>query len=43
MTPLIEPGRYSCPACERRFAKLADKKMHVRQQHREQPTKNVNS
>lgn len=31
--PDIEPGRYSCPVCPRRFEMLADKKDHIRAEH----------
>lgn len=35
MTPLtdLEPGRYVCPVCERRFLYLAEKKAHMRLKH----------
>lgn len=29
----VEPGRYSCPVCERRFESLPDKKHHLKAEH----------
>lgn len=31
--PLEQVGRYSCPACKRRFDYLSEKKQHLRAEH----------
>lgn len=31
--PVLEPGRYGCPVCPKRFTDLSVKKLHVRTKH----------